>query len=232
MSNLQSSFTDTMKKLYYTIKDFTRQYLDKYGGSVVITFVVFGVCAYVIGSHYIRSHLHRFQEDWIHNRCNPLLMPFAGMIQYPNDPPWASESLAFTSKNFSKCVYKDTQQVISDVTKPHMYASQQFSNNADSANSALNQGRKVFNNIRTDFESMTKNIMNRIFNFLVPVLSLFERVKDVLARTAGVATNSLIFLFALYDTMKAAMGAIAELMILGIIILVAMIVLMWIFPWT
>ena len=232
MSNLQSSFTDTMKKIYYTKKDFTRQYLDKYGGSVVITFVVFGICAYVIGGHYIKSHLHRFREEWINNRCNPLLMPFAGLIQYPHKPPWSPKSLEFTSKNFSKCLYKDTQQVVSDMTAPHMYASKQFLNNADTANNALNQGRKVFNNIRTSFETMTKNIMNRILNFLVPVLSIFERVKDLLARTAGVATNSLLFLFAVYDTTKAAIGATVELMILAIIILVALIVLMWILPWT
>jgi len=230
MSNSQTSFKDTIAKLYYRKIGFTQQYLDKYGGSVVITTIVALVFIAVLAYHYFLNNMAYYKKEWINHRCSPVLMPFAGVIHsFPNGS--LSEVLDFTSKNYNECLNSDLKQVVGSSTNPALYAHHQMSQNASMTQKTMNQGRKIFNTIRTDVGDMTGRIFNRMSNMLVPVTQILVKTKDIFGKTAGILSTGLMLLLAIYDTTKAMLGAFVELLIIVVVILVAMIVIMWIFPW-
>jgi hypothetical protein len=125
----------------------------------------------------------------------------------------------------------DLKQVVGSTTNPALHAHHQMSQNSNLTHKTINQGRKIFNTIRSDIQDMTKRIFNRMSNMLVPVTQMFIKTKDIFGKTAGILTTGIMLLLAIYDTSKAMLGAFVELLIISIIIMVAMIVIMWIFPW-
>ena len=230
MSNSQTSFRDTIAKLYYKKIGFTEQYLDKYGGSVVFTSLVVLVLIGILSYHYFLNNMAYYKKEWINHRCNPFLMPFAGIIHsFPHGS--LSEILNYTAENYNKCLNNDLKQVVGSSNNPSYYAHHQMSANSNITHKTINQARKIFNTIRNDIQNMTKRIFNRMSNMLVPVTQMFVKTKDIFGKTAGILTTGLMLLLAVYDTSKAMLGAFVELLIISIIILVAMIVIMWIFPW-
>jgi len=146
MSNSQTSFKDTIAKLYYRKIGFTRQYLDKYGGSVVITTIVALVLIGILVYHYFLNNMAYYKKEWINHRCSPLLMPFAGVIHsYPNGS--LSEVLDFTSQNYNECLNSDLKQVVGSSTNSAFYAHHQMSGNASMTQKTTNQARKIFSTI-------------------------------------------------------------------------------------
>jgi len=230
MSNSQTSFRDTIAKLYYRKIGFTQQYLDKYGGAVVITAIVALLVAGTLAYHYFLNNMAYYKKEWINHRCNPVLMPFAGLVHsFPNGS--FSEAMEYTSKNYNECLNNDLKQVVGSSTNPSFYAHHQMSDNSSLTHKTINQARKIFNTIRNDIGDMTKRIFNRLANMLVPITKMFVKTKDIFGKTQGVLTTGIMLLLAIYDTTKAMLGAFVELLIIAIIILVALIVIMWIFPW-
>ena len=62
MSNSQTSFRDTIAKLYYRKIGFTQQYLDKYGGAVVITAIVALLVAGTLAYHYFLNNMAYYKK--------------------------------------------------------------------------------------------------------------------------------------------------------------------------
>lgn len=60
-------------------------YLDKYGGSAVITALLLFTFFIIFSYYFIQGNIVPIQQDWVNQRCKPNIMPFAGII---NAPPW------------------------------------------------------------------------------------------------------------------------------------------------
>ena len=72
---MDTPLTDTLNKLYEKTT-----YLDRYGGSLVVAvFTIIGVCMFFTYS-YLKNHSDVIKNNWQKNRCNPLYIPFAGII--------------------------------------------------------------------------------------------------------------------------------------------------------
>jgi hypothetical protein len=223
MSNIPKTFMDQVKKIYKKA-----DYLDKYGGSVIISALILVIFWLIVSYHLVKGQMKPIKKDWLNRRCDPSVMPFAGLI---NAPPGKSK-IAFAGKNFSGCVTSILKEVLGEVLKPIYYASHMLTKLVDELKKAIDDARKVFDTVRNDITTITKEILNRILNMLAPVLLIMVEMKDLLAKTAGVLTSNLLFLLALYDTFKSLIGAFLEFLIICIILLCVAIVVAWILPWT
>ena len=86
--------TDTLNKLYEKTT-----YLDRYGGSLVVAvFTIIGVCMFFTYS-YLKNHSDVIKNNWQQNRCNPLYIPFAGIIINPKN----MSQRDYATKNFFEC---------------------------------------------------------------------------------------------------------------------------------
>ena len=94
MENIYSAFSQSIDKLYDKAT-----YLDKYGGSVIITSVTLFVFFLIFSYFYVQTKIKPIKADWINQRCNPAVIPFAGVINAGE----GESKIEYTAKNFSEC---------------------------------------------------------------------------------------------------------------------------------
>ena len=223
MSNIPETFIGKVKTIYKK-----NGYLDKYGGSVIITGLLLFITWLILSYHIVMRKVAPIKADWVNQRCSPSVMPFAGLI---NGPPGQSK-FAYAGQNFTNCVSNILKQILGDVMKP-VYAVEHLITEAIvELHKAIQDIRLLFDRIRTAAQNMIERILNRILNSVTPVMLVTQKMKDLMLKTGGVLTETLMMLLGLWYTMKSALGAFIELCIAGIIILVAMIAVFWTDPFT
>ena len=86
--------------------------------------------------------------------------------------------------------------------------------------------------IRNKLLTVTKNIMNRIFNLIIPLVTHILKIKTIFKKSVGVLTTALYTAFGMLMAIKSALGAFATLLIIALVAFAAAIVILWIMPWT
>ena len=213
MADIQSS-SNKIKKLYDNLT-----YFDQYGNSVFIFLFLTILVLFIQGYCNVMTKAAYIQSDWINQRCNPTVIPFAGFI---NKPPNKTIS-EFTFENFNQCTQSILIPVTVDATNPFSYIIQGFQAVFLSIATAIENIRVMFNQLRVNFAKVATDVMARILNFIIPVQQLVIAVKDTMAKVSGVMTATLYTSLGSYYTLKSLLGAIVQL---SIIILVALIVVM------
>ena len=84
-------------------------YLDKYGASVIISSLILITFVGFFGYNYFLSNLKHLKRDWTSIRCNPLFIPFAGLINAPR----GTSKMNYTVKNLNYCL----TDILKDVAK-------------------------------------------------------------------------------------------------------------------
>ena len=203
-------------------------YLDLYGNSVIIfifttlfVFIVFSYCKVLQSKEIIA-------DDWINQRCKPQNILFAGFITGPED----STAFQYTNENFQFCI----QNILTNITG---YALNPFNFMIESlvkiftdfANSIQNI-RESINRIRHNFSEFAENILGRVLNVMIPIQKIFITLMDAFQKIQGVMTSGLYTMLGSYYTLQSLMGAILELIIRMLVILVLIIVGLWVMPFT
>ena len=223
MDKIPHSFNKRVEDLYKK-----SGYLDKYGTSLLITILIL-FSFFLMGAYYrVQQEIIPIRADWLNQRCNPAVMPFAGMI----NAPAGTSKISFTSSNFSHCISQILNEVMGDASAPIYYSSKMISEIFQALQGAIDSIRKLFDKLRTDITSIVTDIFSRILNMLMPILHMVIKLKDAFSKTSGVLTTLILFLLGAYDTLKALIGTILEFLIAMLITLAAMMIIMWIFPWT
>ena len=102
MSNIPETFIGKVKTIYKK-----NGYLDKYGGSVIITGLLLFITWLILSYHIVMRKVAPIKADWVNQRCSPSVMPFAGLI---NGPPGQSK-FAYAGQNFTNCVSNILKQI-------------------------------------------------------------------------------------------------------------------------
>jgi hypothetical protein len=101
----------------------------------------------------------------------------------------------------------------------------------DFANSIQNI-RESINRIRHNFSEFAENILGRVLNVMIPIQKIFITLMDAFQKVQGVMTSGLYTMLGSYYTLQSLMGAILELIIRMLVILVLIIVGLWVMPFT
>lgn len=223
MSNITGTFIGKVENIYKK-----NGYLDKYGGSVIIAGLLLFITWLILSYFVVMRKVAPIKADWVNQRCSPSVMPFAGLI---NGPPGQSK-FAYAGQNFTNCVSNILKQILGDVMKP-VYAVEHLITDAiNELHKVIQDIRLLFAKMRTAAQSMVERILNRLLNSVTPVVLVTQKMKDLMLKSGGVLTEVLMMVLGLWYTMKSAIGAFIELLIIGIIVLVAMIAVFWADPFT
>jgi hypothetical protein len=203
-------------------------YFDLYGNSVIIfllitffVFIVYSYCKIGVTKDAIAS-------DWTNQRCKPQNILFAGFITKPE----GKTAFQYTGENFQYCVQNILLNITSYALLPFQYATNSIVNLFNSLGTAIDAIRNVMTNVRGNIRVFSEDILQRILNTLVPLQTIFLAVKDTFNKIQGVMVSGLYTMLGSYYTLQALMGAILELIIKMLIVLVAIIVGLWILPFT
>lgn len=203
-------------------------YLDKYGGSVLVTGLILFSFFLIFSYFYVMNKLKPIKADWTNQRCNPAVMPFAGLI---NAPPHSSK-VEYAAENFYQCTQSILATIIGYFVAPINYTVEHMADFWKEIMVAVNMIRHVFAYIRNRIMAIVSNIFARIYNIIIPVQVILMKLKDILAKSVGVLTAALYTVMTLFLSMKSFLGAFLEILVLSLIILAAATILLWILPFT
>ena len=203
-------------------------YFDQYGTSFfifcILTFILFIVHSYC----YVMINIQPIKDDWVNERCKPSNIPFAGLINKP-DNQTISE---YTQTNFTYCVQTILTNISGYAIEPITFITNELKKIHDKLTDEIQSIRQMFDNIRNNVKAIGEEIMGRLMNTTIPIQQIVIGVRDMLSKTQGVMTSGLYTMLGSYYTLQSLMGAIAELIIDILIALVAVIVVLWIIPFT
>tara|TARA_A100001011_G_scaffold362416_2_gene411323 strand:+ start:3958 stop:5541 length:1584 start_codon:yes stop_codon:yes gene_type:complete len=176
--------TPTKKKLT-TIDKIEKKYskssfLETYGGSVTSAILILGAFTMLCSYLCIRVYSKPIRDNWPDYKCNPAIIPFAGIIH--NKAP--NEVGIYTAANFEECSHTILEKIVIIFTKP-IY-------------SILDTIVKVFKimaaEVRTiknkllDFLNMITgfniNISGKLANVVLGIQKYLMNIKDTIDRTS------------------------------------------------
>jgi hypothetical protein len=203
-------------------------YFDQYGGSLILFIIITIVVILLVSYFYTMINIQPIIDDWPNQRCNPTIMPFAGLITHPEGVS-ASD---YTYQNFNYC----TQNILSNITgysvQPLTYITNILQSVTNLIKESIQQIRAMIDKIRSSMQAVTQEIMGRIMNVMIPLQQIIISFRDLIGKIQGTMTAGLFTLLGSYYTLKALMGAIAQFIITILIALAVMIAAFWIFPFT
>ena len=213
------------------INDFyiKKNYLDDYGGSVFMTILIFGVFFSLISYYHIMNNIDPIKADWVNQRCTPGVIPFAGLINPPKD---GTSGFDYTSQNFTFCIQNILKEITAYAFVPINAFVNMFLEVFKEMKESISAMRNIFNSLRNKFKEMSQELFGRLLNIMIPIQNLFIGLKDIISKGHGIFTASLYTAIGGYMTLKAAIGTVFELIVVILIALTALIVILWIIPFT
>ena len=196
MSNLANDINDInykINKLYDSSTLF-----KKYGVDVWITIIV--ICSFIliIGYYHVINHLHSLKKNWVKIRCNPLYIPFAGIINKDKN----LNIMESTFANLTHClvnIIKDGTEIAVD---PIYYSLNNITDIFQGYSQTFNKFREMIDYLRKSFQKIFTDIITRTINICIPLLMIFVKLKDSMSKLMGILTVSLFSYLVEYRLMK------------------------------
>ena len=194
-------------------------YLKTYGIHIFFTIIYLIIIIYTIVYLKIKLNINNIRKNWVNYRCNPAYIPFAGFINKPND----MSKFEYTKQNFDFCTMRILESVSNDFTNPISYLQNLIFLILKSISESLNLMRKMFNSIRDNVSNITKNIMARIMNIIIPYIAMILNIRDLISKINGIFTTSIYTLYSLFLSFIGTLRLIRNVLVISIWLLVAFI---------
>ena len=221
---------DTSNKLYENINSLYEKsgYLQRYGTDILIVVIILVICFIGLSYFSFMNRIKPIKANWIQERCNPQVIPFAGLIQKKE----GQTVLEATAQNFQECSQTTLQNISSYALAPIYYLVNVINETFKELSGGINSARGMFDKVRDSVKNVGQDVYNRSLNIIIPFQEYFIAIKSALGKVSGIATASIYTLFGSYLALKAMIGAIIEVVIIIMIALAAIIVILWILPFT
>jgi hypothetical protein len=214
--------TEKIKKLYEDLS-----YFDEYGGTVFLFFFITAITFLVSGYFFMKINSAAIKADWANQRCSPTVIPFAGLINKPEDV----SAFEFTQQNFAYCTDQMLIPITLEAISPFSYIIDAFLAIYAAMAAALNAIRDVIDKIRQTLTAFLNEILGRLSNFIVPLVKLVMSIRDTMAKVVGVMQTGLFLSFGAVKTMKSLLGSVYEICIILLITLVGAMIALYILIW-
>ena len=195
-------------------------FLEKYGGSLWLTIILIIVFFVAISYYHVMNNIQPIKADWLNQRCNPSVIPFAGLINKPDD----QSAFEFTASNFNNCIYNILTDIINIFLAPLYYLVNLLTEVMNLIKESLQAVREVFDSIRKAVAGVSEDIMGRMLNFLIPLQVILIKIRNMFNQTQAVMTASIYTLLGTYDTIVASTSGIVKI-VAGILLSLAAIIL-------
>jgi hypothetical protein len=221
-----------MANIYDQISDLYTKggYFTRYAGDFWLTIIVCIIVFVIVSYYHVQNNIQPILNDWSNQRCNPAVIPFAGMI---NAPPGESAG-QFTGENFEQC----TQNVVSETTQyafiPIYYLLNSVTSMFSELSDAMDSMRSMFNNMRNSVSDQGNDLFSRSLNITLPIVHIFRKFGAIIGKVQGTVVSGIYTLFAGYTTTESLFLFIYEATISILYIIVSFILVCfgigWLFP--
>ena len=209
---------DKINKLYSG-----SNYMSKYGSDVWAAIIICILFLLLTNYYIFANTLEVIRSDWSNQRCNPLIIPFAGFINKPSN----ETNLEFTVTNFNGCINSMLKEIIDLSVQPLYFAVGILQEAVISLMDVVNKIRELTSGLREQFNDIFEQLMAGISNVVVFFLNFVVKMKDSMAKINGILTSALFTLFGSYMAAESLFLSLIDLMTIILIVIVLIIVLYW-----
>lgn len=128
----------------------------------------------VVGYTMILARLDEIKENWIAYRCNPLYMPFAGLVGVD------------VASNFTQCTMKNFQDYAGFILDPIQNLFKVLLDAFQTIGNTLNDIRKMFSGVRNGFLAAVTMVFGKLANTMSSVQYIILRMRTVFMRLMGI----------------------------------------------
>ena len=168
------------------------------------------------------------KDDWVNQRCNPNVIPFAGFINAPD----GTSASKYTSDNLTYCVKEVIHDASEAALSPINSLIEQVADFFTDIMNSIDRVREIIARIRKSIADIFAKLMGKIMNFMTPLQMMVLTFKDIMGKAQGVMAASLYFILGVYNTIQASMGAGIEATVKLLVVMVGVIAALWVMPFT
>ena len=176
-------------------------YLNLYGIDLIITIVICVVFLLIMLYFTIINNLEPIKADWDNNKCRPSIIPFADIINKPDD----ETIFDFTQTNFIHCGQIILKTIVDDAFSPLYGIFQQINMSFKALGNNLMELFNQLSNLQFDSSSIVGRIYQALLTILIPLQLLIINIKDILHK---LYTSVVIALYAIHGPIFALLGTL------------------------
>jgi hypothetical protein len=221
-----------MDNIYNIINNYynKQSYTARYGADLLITGIICTIVFCIFSYYHAMNNIRPILADWPNQRCKPNIMPFAGLINSTS----GQSILEYTANNFTNCIQSNIGQTHQYTQINFYYAINIITNVFNILVRAVQFMRVIINRIRKSTQKIFKDVLGRHLNTILPLVSIFQYIKDIMAKTVGTLTAALFTVFGGYYTLIGVFNVMYEFIINILFMIVAGILVCfaigWLFP--
>jgi hypothetical protein len=170
---MSSTIKDSKKYIYDLYEK--SSYLDINSPFIITFFVLILFLIFFISYIQVVINAVPIKEDWENHRCNPTVMPFAGLINKPND----KSMLEFTSDNYNHCMKNIVKSVSDYQFTPLYYILSNITDLFSNFLIIIQSIRKIIDFIREQFKLFTLFIFLKILNVNISFQKLLNNLLKI-----------------------------------------------------
>ena len=136
--------------------------------------------------------IQTIKDNWPIYRCQPLIMPFAGM--FGHDP----------RQNFSYCIKTMQKNFMETLLKPLNFNIGLLGDITGGLTTGLDHNRSFMGTFRLSLNDAIMNIFSTIFNMTIEMQRLFINIKDMVGKIMGIMATNLYIISGSLMTMESA----------------------------
>jgi len=183
-----------INKLYAIKKGYFANYSSDLWISAGIIFTAFSISSFLLA----KSSLKEVQADWAANRCKPVYIPFAGYLM----PQPGKTTMEATAENLEYCLQSDFSSIGNVILMPLQFVVFLLVTTIDGIVTFLQSLMEFLGNIEKDLGILFEMIYQLILLVVIPVMVLFLRMRDILAKTNGVMMDGFYLLETIYNSLQ------------------------------
>jgi hypothetical protein len=224
---MSSRIINSKKYIYELYKD--SSYLDINSPFIILFFILILFLLFFISYINVIINTIPIKDDWENQRCNPSIMPFAGLINLPDD----KTILEFTTENYNQCMKNVVKNVSSDKLEPFYNILSKTTDLFNSLIDIFNAFRQMFSFIKNQFKLFVLFVFLKISNVNISIQGLINRILNINGKYQGIFMSGAYLLDGGILLMRSTTGVVLNgivSIIIGLGLLVLLLFSVMVFP--
>ena len=203
----------------------TRARVGNYLVASIAILLAFGITS---SYYWVKGKTTQLKQNWPEVRCDPRVMPFAGIINAPEGVSAGD----FAAENATECGVQAGKLVAADALKTTNYLAGSVGEAYGTIGESLQGVRGVIDQTRTGVEDITKDITTRAFNMGLPLVHGSQKTNAALKKTQAVLGTTLFGSLGAMESIPSFVGASETFLAAVAGIMFASSIPLWFMPWT
>jgi hypothetical protein len=195
-------------------------YFKKYGTSIFGCIIFIFILILIITFCNIWKKRNDIRNDWINQRCNPSIFPFAGFINAPENV----SIVDFTLQNFTQCVQNQVETTTAIGTQPLNVITSGLASIYSLVSDCILSIVEMIAYLRDSLTNFFNSVFQLLLNYLIPFQQINFAIFDILKRTAAMLYTIVMIFVAIVGSIKDMFGSLIQIFLSAYIILIALFV--------